>query len=767
MRMVTGEYAATRRPDVRVRGARRTRWARVAAAGLALLLALVGSVPPATALLYPQDQVATVAPGRLTVHRAATGTWRAGPVTVRTTRDRLTVHQAGRVIWSSDPGAAFVTGGQGRVGWTEDRGYFWPAVTYTHRFRHQTVRAVAVDRDRVVVTGDLLGTGRAAGYELTFSAGASGAVVADLTTTGGLDSVALVSGRSRGAGVHGFGEQFARFDLDGRLLPILAREQGVGRGAQPITLLADLTNNGAGGTDRMTYAARPSFVTDDVRGVRLDPALPESHAFAVADTRTSDRVGLEVWAPRLRAELTAAATPAALVGTQAAGTHRPALPAWADDGAVVGLQGGTAAVRRKLDRLLEADADVAAVWLQDWSGQRTTSFGERLWWTWQLDAERYPGWADLVADLRAAGIRTTTYVNPFLVDATAKGDPTIRNLWAEARDAGHLVTRADGSPYRLDQGGFDASLVDLTDPAAREWFAGVIAEEVLAHGVDGFMADFGEGLPMDGVLADGDAELRHNEWPSLWAQTVARACDLAGRPDCLTWFRSGSLGMEEHAALFWNGDQTVTYDAQDGLASALLGTFSAGVSGWPLVHSDIGGYTSIDAVVTDYVRPKDLLARWAEYAAFGVVMRTHEGNRPAQNRQVYDDPTSAAAFARMTRLFAALAPYRERVVAEATRTGMPAIRHGWLVHPGTAAARVDSQFFLGRDVLVAPVLRPNASSVRVTFPPGAWVHLLTGRRYAGGRPVTVPAPVGVPAGFVRADSTAAGLLLPRTHALGG
>ncbi len=35
---------------------------------------------------------------------------------------------------------------------------------------------------------------------------------------------------------------------------------------------------------------------------------------------------------------------------------------------------------------------VAAVWLQDWVGQRTTSFGKQLWWNWILDREHYPEW---------------------------------------------------------------------------------------------------------------------------------------------------------------------------------------------------------------------------------------------------------------------------------------------------------------------------------------------------------------------------------------
>ena len=697
----------------------------------------------------PVDRLDTARAGPLAVAASAVGQWDLGSLSVRLDTSGLVAEQDGRTVWASDSGSAFVTGTRGRVDWSEHRGYFWPDVAIETKFAGQRVDSVVATADKVTITGEVLAGERAESYELILTERVPSGVVAEIRAPG-LDAVALVSGRTSAAGVHGFGEQFTDFDLDGRVVPIVIREQGVGRGTQPLTFLADVTNHGAGGGTDQTYAAWSTFITDDLRGVRLDPDLADSHAFAVADTRDPRRVGLEVWSTRLRAELVTGATPADLI-TRLHPEDRPELAEWARDGAIIGLQGGTAKVREEVAELVAAGAEISGVWLQDWSGQRTTSFGDRLWWTWQLDAERYPGWSDLVAELAEQDIATTTYVNTFLVDAEPKGDADIRNLWAEARDAGYLVENADGEPYRLDQGGFDASLVDLTDTAAREWYAQVIADEVLTDGVTGFMADFGEGLPFDAVLSDGDAAHAHNQWPRLWAETVREACTLADQPDCVTWFRSGALGMAEDAALFWNGDQLVDFGAADGLHSALLGTFSAGVSGWPLVHSDVGGYTSVDAVVHDYTRPDDLLQRWAEYAAFGVVMRTHEGNRPAANAQVYDTPASEAAFARMTRLFAALGDYRRTVVEEAQQSGVPAIRHGWLVHPGTRAAAVDTQFFLGSSILVAPVLESHATTVEVTFPPGTWVHLITGDEYAGDRTSTVDAPLGTPAAFVRAD----------------
>lgn len=727
------------------------RWTRRLGVGVAALL-VVGMLAVAIRhATLPRDRLDVVSAGALDVAARATGSWRLDDLEVRLTDRRLLIEQEGRTVWASVPGTAFLAGARGDVSWEEHRGYFWADVGIDARLRDLAIESVEASEDTVVLRGRLTGDAADTGVTVRVAARPDGGAILDAAADDETTTLALTSGRSPGAGVHGLGAQFSAFDLEG-LIPIVVREQGVGRGEQPLTFLADLTNRAAGGSLDTTYAARASFVTDDLRGVRLDPDAPASHAFAVADLRDPAQVTLHSWAPTLRAELTSGESPLELVAQQSAGTQRPELAAWTADGAVVGLQGGTEKVRDKLRTLLDAGARISGVWLQDWTGQRTTSFGDRLWWTWQLDEQRYPDWPVLVDELADRGIRTTTYVNPFLVDADAPGAPAVRNLWAEAAAAGHLVADEAGDPVLLDQGGYSASLIDLTDPSARSWFADIIAEEVLADGVSGFMADFGEGLPFDAVLADGDPRWRHNEWPRLWAETVRLGCERAGRPDCVTWFRSGALGQEEYASTYWAGDQLVSWSEQDGLRSALLGILSSGVSGWPLVHSDVGGYTSIDAVVKDYTRSPELLARWAELEAFGVLMRTHEGNRPDVNTQVYSDPGTAEAFAGATRLYAALAPYREAVVDEAVETGVPALRHGWLTAPGSPAADVDTQFFLGSDVLVAPVLDAGATTVDVALPAGSWTHLITGERLDGSTTATVDAPLGTPAAFVRTDS---------------
>ena len=68
------------------------------------------------------------------------------------------------------------------------------------------------------------------------------------------------------------------------------------------------------------------------------------------------------------------------------------LPDWVGSGAVLGLQGGTAAVLQVIDQVETVwgnVSDVTAVWLQDWTGQRnftgTTDLPRvGLWWNWEV-----------------------------------------------------------------------------------------------------------------------------------------------------------------------------------------------------------------------------------------------------------------------------------------------------------------------------------------------------------------------------------------------
>ena len=661
-------------------------------------------------------------------------------------------------LWSTTGG--FLAAGIGAADVEEHRGAFFVDEQRKLLCTQQRLERIEVNADKVALRGHLsCGYGRSVGYAFIFQAdGTRGVRFALALDDPELNRLYLSWSRDEDEHFFGFGEQFSRFDLAGERLPILVMEQGIGRGLQPITLGADISAR-AGGKWWSSYAPVPFYLTSKLRSFFSD-----SSAYQVVDMRDSQRIQLEVHDGSLLGHIYQGDSPASLIEAHTSVVGRmPPLPAWTQQGAIVGLQGGTAKVKEALAQLDAGQVPLAGVWLQDWVGQRTTSFGKQLWWNWTLDTAHYPDWKAFNQQLAERNIRTLAYVNPFLVDVSRKAGAS-RNLYQEALSKGYLVVDQHHQPLDLLNTSFSAGLVDITHPPARAWLKQVLKDEMLAAGFSGWMADFSEALPFDSRLANGEpAALAHNRFPEQWAALNREVIDEVGGQGELFFFtRAGFSRSPGLTTSMWLGDQLVSWDAQDGLHSALLGLLSGGLSGFSLNHSDIGGYTTIANPLKNYFRSEELLLRWMEFSAFTSLYRSHEGNRPDDNQQVYSSVAATRHFARFARIFAALAPYRAELMAQASQQGLPLVRPLWMHYPQDLAniRELPRSFLLGEQVLVAPVLEPGITRLDVQLPTGRWTHLWSGKVYDMGQggSVSVNAPLGEPAVFYQADSLVGGQL---------
>jgi len=541
----------------------------------------------------------------------------------------------------------------------------------------------------------------------------------------------------------GGGEQMSYLALNGRRFPIWTSEPGVGR--EPGTALTDQASadgSFAGGDYWTTNYPEPTVLCSGGWALSLGNA-----EYAELDCTEAGRLRVQVWSGEVTIDLFSGA-PAELTRQLGArfGPRQP-LPEWALGGAVVGLKQGEASFAR-LEALIEAGAAISGLWCEDWVGIRETSFGRRLFWDWQWNATRYPDLPARIAALKARGIRFLGYVNPYL----AVDGP----LYPEAAAQGFFAKRLDSdAPYLVDFGEFEAGVVDFTNPAACDWFAEeVIGKRMLDFGLDGWMADFGEYLPTDLRLHEGDPMQEHNRWPVRWAEVNARAVASRGRTGDVLWFmRAGHTGVQAHCPLLWAGDQSVDFSRHDGIGTVITAALSSGLVGNAFSHSDVGGYTSLFG----NVRTAELILRWYELGAFSPVFRTHEGNRPDDNLQIDSTPELITGFVRWSRLHEALAPYVRHLVKDAQATGLPAQRALFLHYPeDRVGLTIQDQFLYGSDLMVAPVIEAGAVMRQVYLPAGAWRHLWSGKDFAPGWH-DVPAPIGQPPVFYRPDSAFAPL----------
>ena len=556
----------------------------------------------------------------------------------------------------------------------------------------------------------------------------------------GVNRFRLCFGTNSKEHIYGCGETYSKLDLKGELVRIwVAEHQNTSRISGKI-IREKLTGKHPARTlpfrKYESYYAQPTFVSDDKYFVHVD-----TNAYSEFDFRNPEHITLHLQEPpRLTVGWgdsfeEVSENLSALLGRQ------KKLPDWIYDGGILAIQEGPDAVDRKLDKAFRAGVQVNGIWCQDWSGCRRTGFGYQVMWNWRFDQELYPDLPEKIREWKEKGVHFLGYINPFLAIE--------KDIYREASKKGYCVKDKEGKDYLVTITTFPAAMVDFTNPAAYEWYKDLIKENMIGIGMSGWMADFGEYLPVDSILySKEDPALVHNTWPAIWAKLNREAIKECGMEEEIFFFtRAGHTDTIAHSDMMWTGDQHVDWSVDDGLPSVIPATLSLAMSGFGITHSDVGGYTTI----MHMRRSKELLLRWEEMNVFSPLFRSHEGNQPVNNVQFDDDDELLAQLAKCTAMHKKLKNYLKGCVAEAEEKGIPVMRPLFYHYDEEALYTEKTEYLLGRDILVAPVLQEGAVSRNCLLPKDRWVHLFTGEEYGGGS-VEIQAPLGKPPVFVRKDS---------------
>jgi len=515
-------------------------------------------------------------------------------------------------------------------------------------------------------------------------------------------------GSAAGERFIGLGTQVTGMDLRGRVYRLWTQEQGIGKleGDSGFPLANALEAAYAPmGVMHASGGYTMLLDEDSVSELDLDRGATERLTLRTAGSLPA--LSLHPWA-----------RPSEGIAWATGLTGRPPqVPDWAFapwNHAV----GGPAELTRVATLLREADVPSSAIWSEDWIGGSQSGSGFRLSYAWEWDPSRYPDLPTDIDRLHTQGFAFLGYLNPFVPGPT--------RMFGEGEAGGFLVKNEAGATYTTTDPAFrQTGLVDLTNPAAASWYESYVIKAVNEVGLDGWMADFAEWLPLEGQLESGESLwLEHNRYPLAYQRSNTRGITAANGgvadPDRLYFSRSGWAsrkgGTSGIAPVLWSGDQNTDWGTDDGLPSVVPISLHVSASGVSMFATDIAGYTSVTVPNTT----KELFYRWTVVGAFEPVMRTHHGSDKCGNWGFDWDEESLAHFRRYAKIHSLLYPVWRGLLDEAQATGMPILRHPFLADPTGNWDRAGYAWFIGENLFVTPVLAEGATTKTTALPPGVW-----------------------------------------------
>jgi alpha-D-xyloside xylohydrolase len=177
---------------------------------------------------------------------------------------------------------------------------------------------------------------------------------------------------------------------------------------------------------------------------------------------------------------------------------------------------------------------------------------EFQWVNFEWDPLVFPNPPGMLRRLHDRGLKVCVWINPYIAQRS--------RLFAEAAAHDYLIKRTDGSVWQTDLWQPGMGIVDFSNPAAREWFSAHIVR-LLDMGVDAIKTDFGERIPMEGVVFhDGSDPMKmHNFYPIIYNETVFRAIEARrGRGEAVLFARS-SYASGQRFPVHWGGDCWSTF----------------------------------------------------------------------------------------------------------------------------------------------------------------------------------------------------------------
>ncbi|XP_047105211.1 myogenesis-regulating glycosidase-like [Schistocerca piceifrons] len=308
-----------------------------------------------------------------------------------------------------------------------------------------------------------------------------------------------------------------------------------------------------------------------------------------------------------------------------------------------------------------------------------------------FDPNKFPDMKALTDDLHALGFRVTLWVHPFILEGC---EP----YYSEALAAGYFVSNTEGSTHTWWKN--NAGIVDFTNPEAAAWWTDRLWALRNETGIDSFEFDAGQTNYLPQLPNIQPVERN----PVRYSDEFARAASQFGP---LVEIQTG-VESQRLPNFFLMDVVDSKWGTAGGVGTLLPKLLELSIVGHPFVMPEmVGGAT--------YALPtKEMYIRWLQATIFMPAVKF--------SYTPWDFDNETLEICRdLLSLRAQYAPRIVELMQKAVEDGTPVNLPIWWISPNDDTAQtVDSEFLLGEDVLVAPVLEEGAVSRDIYLPSGYW-----------------------------------------------
>ncbi len=344
----------------------------------------------------------------------------------------------------------------------------------------------------------------------------------------------------------------------------------------------------------------------------------------------------------------------------------------------------------------EMDIPVGVTWTEPpWQTERTSFIPNK-----EFDSDL----KGTISKLKEMGVKTLAWTVPYTLEKSPN--------WQEAYDNNYLVGMPSNKKAEKikishlgESRGRNYNYIDFTNPSAVKWWQSEI-EKALDLGFAGFKIDDGQTLPDDAILYGNTIGSDvHNSYSYYYNKVFYDVLNKRLGDDFLMIPRAAFIGSGSATNFKWPGDLSVDF-GKNGLPSSVYSTLSASLSGLPFLSTDIGGFDWLPA-------SEEVWLRWAQFGAMIPGMQT-------LNMPWWYSEKAQQHYRFLSWLHTDLIPYWQSLGNLAVETGTPICRHFvWDYQDDIEAWRIDDEFTVGKNLLVAPIIEHNYYR-QVYLPEGRW-----------------------------------------------